>query len=116
MSFSLVYLLQRFVFRVWQFVRDWYRGGFRVISHAAIRTLESLDRTIALRVTLRHFFEPLYGDRTTIGYTLGIPFRLARVLIALALYLFIFAFALFVFVLWALLPFFVFFWNDLSFH
>lgn len=85
-----------------------------MISHTAIRMLESLDRTLALRITLRHFFEPLYGDRTTIGYTLGIPFRLARVLIALALYLFILALALFVFVLWALLPFFIFFWKDLS--
>lgn len=114
MSFSLIYLAQRALFRIWEFIRDWYGGVFRIMAHRTIAVLESFDRTFALKVTLRHFFEPLYGDRTMIGYMLGIPFRLARVILAALIYCFVVALALFLYALWALAPFFILFWNNLS--
>ena len=67
-------------------------------------TLRSLDRAIALTITLRYFFQPLYGDYTTVGYLLGITFRSIRVLFGALLYFTIFVVALALYLVWAAIP------------
>jgi hypothetical protein len=80
MHFALVYLIHRAIFRVVAFFRHWYIDASRALFHALLSTLEEADQRIALRVTLRHFFEPLYQDYSIVGRILGIIFRLFRVL------------------------------------
>ena len=109
MSFSLIYLGQRFLFRIGMFIRDWYYGGFRAVAHTTFSLLASLDNTFALFVTLRAFGEPLYGDHTVIGHVLGLVFRTFRIAIALALYLAVVLIGVAAYLIWALVPFLILF-------
>lgn len=104
MSFSLVYIAQRFCYRVWMFVYDWYVGGFRVIGGTLVRVLESLDRTWALRITLRNLFKPLYQDQSFLGRVLGIIFRTGRLILGGILYAILSILCLIIYVGWALVP------------
>lgn len=104
MSFSLVYLVQRFFYRIFDFLRDWYVGGFLWFSHRSLNFLERLDRFFALKVTFRYWFKPLYQDYSFIGYVLGFFFRTVRLLAACLVYL-AFAIISWVFYLaWAAIP------------
>lgn len=104
MSFSLVYLTQRFIYRIYMFFHGWYVGGLRVIGGKLISVLESMDRTWALRITLRNIFKPLYGDQSFIGSVLGFFFRLGRVVIAGLIYSVITAVGLAIYAAWAAIP------------
>ena len=86
MDFALTYLVERLFYRVFEFLRHWYVSGSRYLIHSFLSFLEGLDRTIALRITLRHFFEPLYKDYTILGHILGIIFRTGRVIIGSVIY------------------------------
>jgi len=77
-------------------------GGFRIISHWAVSFLESLDKTLALQVTLRYIFEPLYQDRTILGYILGFIFRSGRVVLASIIYVLVIVVFLAVYLGWML--------------
>ncbi len=68
----------------------------------ALGALGSLDRTFAIKITLRHFFEPLYRDKTFIGYILGVVFRTFRVLIGLFVYAILLFIIFAMYILWAL--------------
>lgn len=104
MSFSLVYLVGRLFYRIQAFLFDWYVGGFRRISHATLRILERFDEYFALRITLQHFFEPLYQDHTLIGHALGLIFRCARAVGGIVFYAGIVAGAIIVYLAWAAIP------------
>lgn len=106
MPTSIGFLLWRALYRVFDFIRDWYIGGAKTIFGGTIRVLESLDKSLALAVTLRYFFKPLYQDYSVIGYSLGIVFRFLRILIACILYALIAVAGIVIYVAWAaLLPF-----------
>lgn len=104
MSFSLIYLIQRFFYRIFEFLRHWYVGSFLTISHWLINALESLDRYFALRITLKNLFKPLYQDYTLIGYTLGFIFRFWRALFSGIIYFFVILFFIAIFLAWAGIP------------
>lgn len=104
MSFSLVYLVQRFVYRIYEFVRHWYVGGFLAIARRTLAVLESLDQTLALWVTFRYLFRPLYQDYSVIGYVLGFIFRVFRLFMGSLVYLVIISVAAAIYLLWAGLP------------
>ncbi len=104
MDFALGYLVQRFFYRFLDFFHHWYVDGSRAIGHRFIGTLESLDRTIALRVTVRYLFQPLYRDYTVIGRILGFIFRVLRILIGLVLYCVVAAVYAAFYVGWLVLP------------
>jgi hypothetical protein len=104
MSFSLVYLIERFFLRIRDFFYHWYVGGSLGIFRYFIDVLESFDRTLALKVTLLHFFEPLYGDYSIVGRVLGIIFRTFRVIIGFIIYLFLAVVAFVIYLVWLLIP------------
>jgi|GEM_PF-199350 len=103
-SFSLIYLIQRFFYRIYEFMRHWYIGGFLKVVHRTLSFLEILDRRLALKITLRYLFRPLYQDYTVLGYILGFIFRSARVAIAGFVYLIVILIALAVYLAWAAFP------------
>ncbi len=107
MEFAPVYLVWLFFHRIVIFFHHWYVDGSRAIGHGFISVLERLDRSLAIRVTLRYFFQPLYKDFTFIGRILGIIFRSVRIAIAIVIYAAV-AFAFLVaYIVWLAVPLYV---------
>ncbi|PIR87299.1 MAG: hypothetical protein COU11_00935 [Candidatus Harrisonbacteria bacterium CG10_big_fil_rev_8_21_14_0_10_49_15] len=104
MNFSVVYLIHRFFYRIWKFAYNWYAGGFLNISHVAIGLFERLDTFFAFEVTLRNITQPLYQDKTILGYILGIIFRVLRVLVGALVYVLLSLLTIAVYLFWAFLP------------
>lgn len=104
MNFALVYLGSRAGRRVADFFRHWYWDGSKVFFHRALSLLEELDRTFAVRVTLVHFFEPLYQDYSIVGRILGLIFRTGRALIGAAVYAAVVGAAALIYAAWLLVP------------
>ena len=107
MNFSLVYLVNRFFYRIFDFGRDWYIGSFLYIGRHTINFLESLDQIFAWRITLKNLFQPLYQDHTIVGHTLGFIFRSLRMIIGGIIYLFIFIIAAAIYLAWIAIPIYV---------
>lgn len=103
----LVYLGNRFFYRLAEFLRHWYKDGFFCLSRRVINLLERLDRYFALKVTLRHLFQPLYQNYTLVGYTLGFLFRGARTTTASLIYVLVILIGLASYLIWALIPFWI---------
>ena len=103
-NFALGYLIHRFFYRIADFFRHWYMDGSRVIAHRFISTLEEIDQTFAVRITLRYFFQPLYKDYSVIGRILGVVFRTGRILIGGAIYLVITLLFLAFYLIWVAVP------------
>lgn len=105
MAFAPLYLLNRLFFRVSDFFHHWYLDGSRAILHGFTSIFEKLDRTFALRVTLRYFWKPLYGDYSIVGRVFGLFFRSVRILIAAVIYLALAVVMFAVYLAWLALPF-----------
>ena len=105
MDFSVTYLAGRFFYRIFEFFHHWYIDGSRAFGRGFMATIASADRSLALRVTVRHFFEPLYKDYTFVGRLLGVIFRTGRIVIGLFAYLVIAACFLVAYAVWLLIPF-----------
>ena len=104
MDFAPIYLAQRFFYHIGDFFHHWYVDGSRAIGNKFILTLEAADQAFAVKITLRHFSEPLYKDYSVIGRILGIIFRTGRILIGGVVYLLIsIAFAI-VYLVWLGIP------------
>ncbi len=103
-DFALGYLLHRFFYRIFDFFRQWYAGGSRMIAHAFISTLENMDRSLAVKITLQHFFEPLYKDYSVIGRILGIFFRFIRIVLGGVVYAAIAVLFAGAYVIWIVTP------------
>ena len=97
---SLIYLANRFVYGIIDFLNHWYIGSFLVVSDFMLNLFEQLDYVFALRVTLKNFFKPLYQDKTIIGYILGFFLRTGRVLVALVVYISVFILSIVIYVFW----------------
>ena len=104
MDFAGIYLIQRFFYRIFDFFHHWYIDGSRAIGRRFMATIAAMDRSIALKVTVRHFFEPLYKDYTIIGRILGVVFRTCRVAIGLVAYLFLALFFTAAYIAWLAVP------------
>ena len=104
MDFAPVYLIQRLFYRVGDFFHHWYVDGSRTIGNKFIVTLEAADQSFAVKITLRHFFEPLYKDYSVIGRILGVVFRTGRVLVGGVFYLLIALVFAVVYLAWLLVP------------
>ena len=104
MNFAPNYLVGRLIYRFIDFFHHWYIDGSRNFFHWLTNYLEQLDRSLAFRVTLKHFFQPLYGDYTIVGRILGIIFRILRLAIGLVVYVFILFFSLSSYLIWLLIP------------
>jgi hypothetical protein len=103
-DFALGYLFHRFFYRIFDFFRHWYIDGSRMIGHTFITTLENIDRSFAVKITLDHFFEPLYKDYSLIGRILGFIFRSGRVAFGIFIYALIGICFAFAYLAWVAIP------------
>lgn len=85
-GFAPVYIIYRALERILDFCHHWYVDGSKYFLNGFMNYLEERDKSFALRVTVKHFFEPLYKDYTVIGRILGVIFRSIRVALALGFY------------------------------
>lgn len=104
MNFSLIYLIGRFAYRILDFFHHWYADASRVFFYKLISFLEYLDQSLALRMTLRYFFQPLYKDYSVIGRILGVIFRTCRIFISVVVYAIVLLIFLAAYVLWLVAP------------
>jgi hypothetical protein len=104
MDFALTYLFYRLFYRIYDFFHHWYIDGSRTLGHEFMSTLSAVDRTIALKITIRYFFEPLYKDYSIVGRVLGVIFRSGRIIIGLIIYPIIAAIFVLVYLAWIAFP------------
>lgn len=119
MTHAGAFLIERFLRSVAAFVRDWYARGSARYWHRVITAVEDMDRGLALVITVKHLFMPLYGDYSVGGYVFGFVFRALRTLVGAVVYAFTFACSGIVYAAWVLLPpalLFVFFSGLFGFH
>jgi hypothetical protein len=109
MDFAPVYLIQRFFYRLVDFFHHWYVDGSRYLGHRFLLILRGIDGTLAIQITLRHFFEPLYRDYSGIGRILGVIFRTGRVFVGAVIYLFFTLLFIALYLAWILIPIFLLF-------
>jgi hypothetical protein len=102
-----VYLFSAIVNRIECFIKDWYPNSFFKFWNFLLNTLKQLDKTFAIKVTIRHWLKPLYQDETIIGYILGFIFRTIRIILAALIYLMIFIIVLSLYLIWAAVPIFL---------
>lgn len=99
-----VYLGEQFFVRIAEFLRHWYWGSAQVYFDFVLERFRELDRFLAFKITLQHFFEPLYGDYSIVGRLIGLPLRLGRLLVGAVVYLVLLAAALVLYLVWLALP------------
>jgi hypothetical protein len=104
MDFSFVYLVQRFFIRFIDFFHHWYVDGSRAFGKHFMSALSTADRSFAVAITARHFFEPLYKDYSIIGRILGVVFRSGRIAIGAVAYLFLAIIFACAYVIWLAIP------------
>ncbi len=107
MSFSdisLIYIVRRFFFRIYNFFHHWYVDGSRAIGRRFMATMTRADQTLAVAITLRHFFEPLYKDYSIVGRIMGVIFRTLRIAIGSVAYLFLAALFAAAYIVWLAIP------------
>jgi hypothetical protein len=103
----IVYLLNHLMRRIKEFFRHWYINSFFAYGQFVFSFLERLDRFFAFKITWRHLFQPLYQDRTILGFILGFIFRLQRLLVAGLVYLVFIAVAAGFYLAWLASPIFL---------
>ena len=101
---ALTYLIQRFFYRIVEFLRHWYVKSFKIYSNFILDELQKMDRTLAWRVNVRYLFQPLYKDYSIGGYVLGFILRVSRLLGISIIYLAVFLIAIAVYVVWLMIP------------
>jgi hypothetical protein len=104
LSLSFIYILRRFWYRIAIFFHHWYVDGSYFFGRQWLRLFLSLERTFAIRITIAHFFEPLYQDYSLMGQIIGPIFRLGRLAIGSVVYLVLGIIFLFLYLLWLAIP------------
>jgi len=107
MTSFIFYIIDAFFSQIFDFFRYWYKNGFIQIGQTAVSVLNNLDRYFAVKVSIKNLFEPLYQDRSAIGYVLGFVFRLIRIILGAIIYLAVILFFSLVYLIWAAFPIYV---------
>ena len=69
-----------------------------------METMRSVDQSLAVAITMRHFFEPLYKDYSIVGRIMGIIFRTIRVFLGGIFYIFLAISFAIIYVAWVAIP------------
>jgi hypothetical protein len=106
-NFSLIYIVQQFFLRIYDFFYHWYVEGVGFLWRRFQFISGSMEQSFAIRVTARHLFEPLYKDYSVIGHILGPIFRIGRVIIGGFFYLLIAGVFFVLIAIWVSIPLFI---------
>lgn len=103
----VIFAFNRIIFRIGNFIKHWYVTSFKIYVHAVISFFEKIDNSLALKITFKNLFKPLFQDRSIIGYFFGFVFRFFRIILGGVIYGFLFVLALAGFLLWVAIPLFI---------
>ena len=103
-QFALAYIAWRVWHRLLDFFYHWYVRSAKIYGYAIIGFLEKLDRFFAFRITLKYFGQPLFQDRSPVGYIMGFAFRSTRLLFGGIFYFFAIIFAILIYLAWCAAP------------
>ncbi len=101
----LIYVLKRLGFRIMLFIEHYWIDGFRFFFGKLIDCLEGMDRSLAIRISFKNLFKPLYGRRDIFGYSFGFIFRSLRIGLAGLIYALISVLFMLGYLIWAMIPF-----------
>jgi hypothetical protein len=104
MADVFIYLVKTLFFRIVQFFRRWYGGGFFAVYGQVLRIMRAVLGSLDPRLNLRFLFHPLYQERNVVGYLLGFLVRGSRALAGGVLSLVLLLCGAGAYVLWALIP------------
>jgi len=104
MNFFVIYLGNRCVFRIGDFLRHWYITSGKKYANACLNMFERLDRTLAWKINILNIFTPLYKDYSLIGHVVGFLIRSLRFLVTSFIYAVIFICAAVLYIIWLLIP------------
>ena len=104
LNHTLIYLVSILLRNAYDFLDHWYIKSFTKTSHYMLGVFEELDKIFALKLTLRNLFQPLYQDRTLIGYIIGFAFRSLIIIVSSIIYLFVFIVSVALYLIWLALP------------
>lgn len=104
MDFAPAYIIKRGLFRIKEFLHHYYIDGTRFLFYKFINFLESIDRSVAFKITLKNFFVPLYRDYSIIGRILGVIFRSMRLILGAVVYSILGIIFLLLILFWFLVP------------
>lgn len=85
----LRYLALAFWQKIQGFLEHWYKDSFFFLSEKLHILLKKLDKVFALRTSAQYIFQPMYQDRSIIGYILGFIFRAIRIVVGALTYIFL---------------------------
>lgn len=111
MNFAIGYLGMRCAYRIWMFLYSWYVSSLFTIGSIASHWAHICEQHVAVVVTARNLFKPLYQDASILGHILGFIFRLARLCVGFICLLAIYTSAVSIYILWALLPIAIIYWG-----
>lgn len=100
----LIFLIDRLIFRISNFLRHWYVLSFKIYTNFVISIFEKMDKVFALKITYKNLFSPLYSDRSVFGYFFGFVFRIIRLFLGIIVYIFLVIVAVIVYLIWAAIP------------
>ncbi|MBI4095221.1 MAG: hypothetical protein HY435_03450 [Candidatus Liptonbacteria bacterium] len=103
-AFAPVYLAYRLFYRILGFFHHWYFDASKQFFHWFADYFGALEHALALRVTILHFFQPLWKDYTAVGRVLGVIFRSGRIVVAVTTYLVLGALFYAAYLVWLALP------------
>jgi hypothetical protein len=103
------FLLSESAYRLFLFFDRWYRCWSVSYWSRVLDLVESLDRTFAVRVHIRYWLVPLFGDYTVVGRIIAFPVRTFFIVFGSILYLAVFAIAFLLWSIWVLIPFYILF-------
>lgn len=98
------YLIAAAFGRIGRFFTHWYLNGSRLYWRTSRELLAEIEKVVALRATFYHWYLPLYGDTSALGYAIGIPVRTVRIFLSAALYGVLSALLAALYLAWLLIP------------
>ena len=110
---TFVYLIKRFFYRIFDFLRHWYVKSAKIYSNFVVDRLQKMDRVLAWRVNAKYLFQPLYKDYSLVGHILGFPLRFLRLIGTGLVYIFVFVLAILIYLIWLAIPI-VIIWKTLT--
>ena len=103
----MIFLIDRLIFRISNFLRHWYVLSFKIYTNFVISIFEKMDKVFALKITYKNIFSPLYSDRSVFGYFFGFVFRVVRLFVGGITYTFTAIITVLIYLVWAAIPLFI---------
>jgi len=99
-----IYLAERLYQSIADLFRHWYVGGFHFFMGRTFDMLRFFDRIFSVRVNVAYIFQPLYQDRSFLGYFFGFFLRLSKIITGSLVYAAAVLVMVVLYAIWAAIP------------